>query len=140
MLCLDQRGYECSDSFGYLRRGRVEVYPEFHPEFRPLDPYHDGAIDSQRLGVSWYKHLEGERHPDGDRGVAGHVTPAQRKIFDDSFTGNPIPEVPYRHQLVEPLILLPHDKPGHSVSFLSRSRLRTEPSSDGHDHDFCLHG
>src|SRR5438132_11848472 len=128
MVCLDQPGDDRGDSLGYLRMGRVEVYPELSP----LDPFHDSAIDQQQFRVSRHRNLQGKRHPDGDRFIPDNVAPAQRKIFDDSCPRNSVPKVPYRHQFLEPL-MLPHDKPGHSVSFLSRSRLRTEHSSDGRD-------
>jgi hypothetical protein len=36
--------------------------------------------------------------------------------------------------------MLPHAKPGHAVSFLSRSRGPTKNSSDGRDHCVRLHG
>ena len=114
MVCLDQRGDDRGDSLGYLRMGRVEV----HSEVSPLDPFHDSAIDQQWLRISWHKHLQGERHPEGDTCIPGDVAPAQRKIFDDSFPSYPVPTVLYRHQFLEPL-MLPHDKPGHAVFFLS---------------------
>ena len=103
---------------------RVEV----HPKLSPLDPFHDSAIDQQRLRISRHKYFQGERHPEGDTSIPGDVAPAQRQIFDDSFPGHLVPKVLYRRQFLEPL-MLPHDKPGHPVSFLSRSRLRTEHSS-----------
>src|SRR6266850_2963912 len=118
MLCLDQREDDLCDSLGLLRLGRVEV----HPELRPLDPSHGGTINQQQLWVSRHKNLQGERHPNGDRCIPDNVAPAQRKIFDDSFTGNPVSTVPHRRECLESLPL-PQDKPGHSVSFLDRSRL-----------------
>src|SRR5580765_5269361 len=111
MLCLDQRGDDLCDSLGHLRLGIVEV----HPELRPFDPCHGGTIDQQQLRVSRHKNLQGEHHPDGDRLIPDNVAPAQRKVFDDSFTGNPVPTVAHRRECLESLPL-PQDKPGHSVS------------------------
>src|SRR5713101_8808748 len=111
MLCLDQRGDDLCDSLGLLRLGSVEV----HPERRPLDPFHGGAIDQEQLRISRHKNLQGEHRPDGDRYIPGNIAPAQRKIVDDSFTGNPVSTVAHRRECLEPLTL-PHDKPGHFVS------------------------
>src|SRR4249919_802277 len=111
MLCLDQLGDDLCDSLGHLRLGVDEV----HPELRPLDPCHGGMVYQQQLRVSRHKNLQGERHPDENRFIPDNVAPAQRKIFDDSFTGNPLPTVAHRRECLEPLTL-PYTKPGHSVS------------------------
>src|SRR5437016_2327139 len=111
MLCLDQRGDDLRDSFCHLRLVSVE----FHPELRPLDPCDGGTIDQQQLRVSRHENLQGEHHSDGDRYIPDNVAPAQRKIFNDSFTGNPVPTVAHRGECLESLTL-PQDKPLHSVS------------------------
>ena len=59
MLCLDQRGDNLCDSLGHLRLVSVEL----HPERRPLDPCHGGAIDQQQLRVSRHKNLQGSAIP-----------------------------------------------------------------------------
>src|SRR6266850_3349459 len=121
MLCLDQRGDDLCDSLGLLRLGSLEV----HPERRSLNPFHGGAIDQQQLRVSRHKNLQGEHRPDGDRYISGNVAPAQRKIFDDSFTGNPVPTVAHRRECLESLTL-PQDKALHSVSLSLSTTLAYE--------------
>src|SRR6185295_6818526 len=111
MLRLDQLGDDLCDSLGQLQFVRVEV----HPKISPLDPFHGGALDQQQLCFSRYKNMQGEHHSNGDRSIPGNVAPGQRKIFDDSFTGNSVPKVAHRRECLEPLTL-PQDKPGHAVS------------------------
>jgi len=113
MLHFDQRGDDLCDLFGLLWVRCVEV----HSELRSRDPFHDSVIDQQWRRVSRYKNLQIEGHSNGDRRIPGNVAPAQRKIFDDSFAGNPFMKISHRQQSLEPVIL-PHDKPSHCLSFL----------------------
>src|SRR3970040_1172652 len=119
MVRLDQRGDDLCDALGHLRLERVKS----HPELSPLDPFHGGTIDQQeRRRGSRHKNFQGEHHPNGDRFIPDNVAPAQRKIVDASFTGNPVPTIPHRREGLETLTI-PQNKLSHTVS-LSLSSTR----------------
>src|SRR5262245_20470587 len=101
MLRLDQLGDDLCDSLGQLQFVSVEV----HAEISPLGPFHSGVIDQQQLCLSRHKNMQGEHHSNGDWPIASNVATGQRKIFNNSFTSNSIPEVAHRRECLEPLTL-----------------------------------
>ena len=96
--------------------------PKFTPNLDPLTHCTIARSISKGSGSPGTKICNASAIPTETGAFPGHVAPAQRKIFDQSFPSNPVPQVVHRHQFLEPVIL-PHDKSGHSVSILHGSRL-----------------